>query len=100
MREVEEETGLKTHPVADGIFSLESLTVDGHVKRGEYVSSHLHLNVTYLLQAESEELRTKKDENSAVKWFTPAEALTASTEPWMVERVYRKLVQRAEKYME
>ena len=99
MREVEEETGLKTHPVVDGIFSLESLTVDGHMKKGKYVSGHLHLNVTYLLQAESEELRPKKDENSDVKWFTPAEALAASTEPWMVEWIYRKLAQRAEKYM-
>ena len=99
MREVEEETGLKTHPVVEGIFSLESLTVDGHIKKGEYVSSHLHLNVTYLLQAESEELRRKADENSAVKWFSSTEALAASTEPWMVERVYRKLAARAEKYM-
>ena len=99
MREVEEETGLKTHPVINGIFSLESLTVDGHVKRGEYVSSHLHMNVTYLLQAESEVLRSKADENKAVKWFTPTEALAASTEPWMVERVYRKLADRAEAYM-
>lgn len=99
MREAEEETGLRTHPVTDGIFSLESLTVDGHMKKGEYVSSHLHLNVTYLLQAESEELRHKADENSDVKWFAPTEALEASTEPWMVERVYRKLADRAEKYM-
>ena len=99
MREVEEETGLKTHPVTEGIFSLESLTVEGHIKHGEYVSGHLHLNVTYLLQAEREELRAKDDENSDVKWFTPAEALAASTEPWMVERVYRKLADRAEKYM-
>ena len=99
MREVEEETGLKTHPLINGIFSLESLTVDGHRKKGEYVSGHLHLNVTYLLQAESEELRRKADENSAVKWFFPAEALAASTEPWMVERIYRKLADRAETYM-
>ena len=99
MREVEEETGLKTHPVENGIFSLESLTVDGHIKKGVYVSSHLHFNVTYLLQAESEDLRRKADENSDVKWFTPTEALAASTEPWMVERIYRKLAQRAEKYM-
>ena len=95
MREVEEETGLKTHPVVNGIFSLESLTVDGHMKKGEYVSSHLHFNVTYLLQAANWELRPKKDENSDVKWFTPAEALAASTEPWMVERVYRKLIEAA-----
>ena len=99
MREVEEETGLKTHPVTDGIFSLECLTVNGHIKNGEYVSSHLHMNVTYLLQAEDGELRSKADENSAVKWFAPTEALAVSTEPWMVERVYRKLAARSEKYM-
>ena len=99
MREAEEETGLKTHPAVNGIFSLESLTVDGHIKHGEYVSGHLHFNVTYLLQAEGWELRPKTDENSAVKWFTPEEALAASTEPWMVEWIYRKLAQRAEKYM-
>lgn len=99
MREVQEETGLVTHPIVDGIFSLESLTVEGHIKHGEYVSSHLHLNVTYLLQAENEELQRKADENKAVKWFTCTEALAASTEPWMVERVYRKLVQRAKPYM-
>ena len=49
------------------LFSLESLTVDGHVKKGRYVSSHLHLNVTYLLEADSEEqVSVKTDENSGV----------------------------------
>lgn len=99
MREVEEETGLRTHPLCGGIFSLENLTVDGHVKRGVYVPSHIHMNVTYLLQAESEQLRQKPDENSGVKWMTPEEALQSSTEPWMVERVYRKLVEKAKVYM-
>ena len=47
IREVKEEAGISgLRPVSEGIFSLESLTVDGHVKRGKYVSSHLHLNVT------------------------------------------------------
>ena len=40
---------LKVHPYSEDIYSLEVLTVDGHVKRGEYLSSHLHLNLTYLL---------------------------------------------------
>ena len=52
VREVREETGVSAHPVSEDIFSLEILTVDGHEKRGEYVSSHLHLNVTYLLEAD------------------------------------------------
>ncbi len=44
------------------------LTVDGRVKRGEYVSSHLHLNVTYLAVADPREaVRMKPDENSGVR---------------------------------
>ena len=39
------------------------------------MSSHLHLNVTYLLEADSEEqVSVKADENSGVAWFTPEEA--------------------------
>lgn len=54
--------------------------------------SHLHLNITYLLEADEEAvLRIKPDENSGVKWFPLEEALKASSEPWMVERVYKKL---------
>ena len=93
LREVREETGV-THvrPVSEEIFSLEILTVDGHEKRGAYVPSHLHLNVTYLLEAdEREELRVCEEENSGVRWFTPEDALAASTEPWFVERIYKKL---------
>ncbi len=100
IREVQEETGLRRlHPVEEGIFSLECLPVAGHWKRGEYVSSHLHLNVTYLLRSEDVQVRKKSDENSAVGWFTPEEALRASTEPWMIEHVYRKLTERARPYM-
>mgnify|MGYP002442979503 FL=1 len=100
MREVTEETGLqRLTPVVEGIFSLECLTVDGHEKRGQYVPSHIHMNVTYLLAAEDDALREKPDENSGVAWFTPEEALAASTEPWMVQRVYRKLADRAAAYM-
>lgn len=99
IREVKEEAGIfNVRPVSEEIFSLESLTVDGHVKRGKYVSSHLHLNVTYLLEADSEEqVSVKEDENSGVAWFTPEEALKKSTEPWFVERVYGKLVEKMKK---
>lgn len=93
IREAEEETGVTgIVPIKDGIYSLEILTVDGHEKRGAYVPSHLHLNITYLLEADEEAvLRIKPDENSGVKWFPLEEALKASSEPWMVERVYKKL---------
>jgi len=94
LREVREESGLtRIRPVSRDIYSLEVLTVDGHIKNGEYVSSHLHLNVTYLIEADDEEpLHRKADENKDVAWFTPEEALKASTEPWFVEHIYRKLI--------
>ncbi len=96
VREVKEEAGIQNvHPVSEEIFSLESLTVDGHVKNGSYISSHLHFNVTYLLEADSEEsFSIKPDENSGVSWFTPEEALKRSTEPWFVEHVYSKLLDK------
>lgn len=96
VREVKEEAGIQNvHPISEEIFSLESLTVDGHVKNGSYISSHLHFNVTYLLEADSEEsFSIKPDENSGVSWFTPEEALKRSTEPWFVEHVYSKLLDK------
>lgn len=75
------------------IFSIELLTVDGHEKRGEYVSSHLHLNVTYLVEASmTEPLRVKPDENSGVKWVPLNEVLANSNEPWIRDRIYAKLL--------
>ena len=75
------------------IFSyLESLTVNGHVKKGKYVSSHIHLNVTYLLEAdEKEKLKIKEDENSGLAWFSLDDVYQASNEEWMVLNIYRKL---------
>jgi len=98
IREVQEETGLQlVKLLQDGVFSLEILVVDGHEKRGEYVPSHLHLNLTYLLEADdSEALTVKPDENSGVRWFAPEDAVTASTEPWMRDRIYTKLNQKCE----
>lgn len=71
LKEAREETGIENFKVLDdNIFSLEIITVDGHIKRGKYISSHLHLNCTFLLEAdENETLKIKEDENSGVKWI-------------------------------
>ncbi|MDO5552029.1 MAG: NUDIX hydrolase [Lachnospiraceae bacterium] len=100
MREVREESGLRSlRPVSDEIYSVEVLTVDGHEKRGKYVPSHLHLNVTYLLEADdSQPLFVKEDENSAAAWFELEDALAASAEPWLRDRVYRKLNEKLKQH--
>ena len=99
MREVKEETGVNNVKVIDDkIFSLEIITVDGHIKRGEYVSSHTHLNVVYLFEVdENEELKIKEDENSGVKWINLEDVEKESTEKWIVENVYKKLIEKMKK---
>ena len=99
VREVKEETGVENVKVLDDdIFSLEIVCVNGHIKRGKYVSSHVHLNVTYLLEVdENETLRIKEDENSGVKWVPIDEIEVASTERWVKEKVYRKLNEKLRK---
>lgn len=93
MREVREESGLTAvRPVKEDIYSLEILPVSGHEKRGRYVPSHLHLNLTFLLEADpAAPVRCKPDENSRVGWFGLEDAITASSEPWLQTRIYSKL---------
>ena len=99
LRELSEETGMANAQLVDcgpgGVYSIEVLTVDGHVKRGEYVSSHLHLNVTYLAVADPREaVRMKPDENSGVRWAPIEDAVRLSTELWIRDRIYRKLIDK------
>ncbi len=95
LRELQEETGVAASKLLnDGrVYSVEVLTVDGHEKRGAYVSSHLHLNVTYVAEADpAKPLRAKLDENSGVAWVPLDQVCSLSTEPWIRERIYTKLI--------
>ena len=96
LKEVREESGLSDVSfLTDDIISLEVLTVEGHVKRGEYVYGHLHLNVTYLLEADSNApLRIKPDENKGVRWFPLDQFTSVSNEKWFNEHIYNKLYRR------
>lgn len=99
LRELKEETGVENaRLVSKDIYSLEILTVNGHMKKGNYVPSHLHFNVTYLAEAdEKQKLVINEEENKAVKWFELEDALRASSESWMVERIYKKLIEKMNK---
>lgn len=92
LKEANEETGIKNLKVLyDGIFSLEVGNVNHHIKNGKFISDHLHLNYTYLLEAdENEILKIKEDENSNVCWFTLDKAVEASTEN-NIKPIYIKL---------
>ena len=70
IKEASEETGLKNiKPISKDIFSFRFLTVKWSFEDGDMYSSHLHLSVAYLLEAdENEELVVNEDETKGVKW--------------------------------
>jgi len=96
VREVKEETGVKNVNILDeDIFSLEAICVNGHTKMRKYVSSHIHFNLTYLLEVdEKEKLKIKEDENNGVKWISIEEINKYCSEKWMKEKIYPKLIEK------
>lgn len=97
LKELKEETGIKSaKSVSEDPISLEILSVNGHMKKGLWVLGHLHFNLTYLAEVdEDESLVVKEDENSAVQWWAFEDIEKASNEHWMVENVYKKLIERS-----
>ena len=96
MREAAEETGIeRLKLLGGGAASLEILPVWAHVKRGRAVGSHLHLNVSYLFEADDTlPLRIAADENSAVGWIVIDRLDEYVSERDMLP-TYRKLLSRA-----
>lgn len=95
MKEAKEETGLKRIKVcSDKIVSLDILPVFGHIKRARQVSAHLHLSIAYILQAsENEEVISKPDENSGVRWISIEELPKYVSEPH-VQIIYDKILDK------
>lgn len=92
LKETGEETGLtKVKVLSEDIYSIEILGVDGHVKKGKHVATHVHLNVTYLIEADENDLtKVKPDENSAIQWMNLTEAVEKCSESNM-KIIYQKL---------
>ena len=99
LKETKEETGLdNVKIISDGIFGLEIITVDSHIKRGKFVSSHLHLDCCFLIEAdENDPLMIKDDENSGVKWIDIDEAPIITNEEKM-RPIYKKLINKVREY--
>jgi 8-oxo-dGTP pyrophosphatase MutT (NUDIX family) len=99
LKEAREETGIvNIRPLSLEIGSIDILPVWGHVKRGKYVSAHLHLNAAYIFLAdEAETLNIKPDENSDIRWILLEEVAAHSKEPDII-LVYNKLLEKAKRY--
>ncbi len=97
LREAREETGVRQLGLLkEGLWAIDLLPVWGHFKRGKYVSSHMHLNYTYLFEAQEDQpLRIKEDENSGVMWIELDEMDRFVREPEMLP-VYHKLLREYE----
>ena len=95
IKEAQEETGINNIvALTDQIHALDMLPVFAHIKNGQHIPAHLHLNVAFLLIADdTEPIKIKPDENSAVKWLTINEMRQVVTEPHMLA-IYEKLLRR------
>lgn len=70
IREVEEETGLKTRVLDDKIYAIQANSVQSHIKNKKFVSAHTHFDVIYLLEADDTiPLVYREDESKGVKWL-------------------------------
>ena len=94
IREVEEETGLKTKILDNNIFSIQAAPVVGHIKKGKYVPAHIHFDVLYLLEAdENLELQYREDESKGVKWINFEDA-TADNIVDFIKPTHDKLIKK------
>lgn len=98
LKEAKEETGLiNIIPLTHDLASVDIIPVYGHIKRGKYVSSHLHLNTSYILIAdENDKLIINEDETSDVRWVEVDRLNEYSGEPYLVD-IYMKIVEKAKK---
>lgn len=94
-KETREETSLENfEPLKETPISVEILPVKGHIKNGKYVSGHLHLNVTYLFEAdEHDSVHILESENSKVGWLPFDKLISKCDEPYMLP-IYEKIIDR------
>jgi len=95
IKEVREETGAKhVLPVSRDILSLDIIPVLGHIRKGKYVSPHLHISVAYLLEADENELTVvKPDENSGVQWI-PLQEIDKYCNEQHMKKIYSKIIDK------
>jgi len=100
VREVEEETGLKTTVLEEKIFSIQAAPVKGHIKKGKYVPAHIHFDIIYILEADDTlPLVYREDESQGVKWILLEDADNDEIVD-CVRPVHNKLVKKLRKYSE
>lgn len=102
LQEGREETGLPSIlPACHDILALDVIPVISHVRRGRFVSAHVHLNLTYLCTAdESALLHHKEDETRGAMWVKKEE-VSGLVAPWdrLMIPIYEKLMRRTDEIL-
>ena len=94
VREVEEKTGLKAKILDENIYAIQSAPVKGHIKSGKYVSSHIHFDVLYLMEADDRSpLKYKENESKGVKWISFEEA-DDKTMCDFIRPIHKKIIEK------
>lgn len=94
VREVEEETGLKAKILDENIYAIQSAPVKGHIKSGKYVSSHIHFDVLYLMEADDRSpLKYKENESKGVNWISFEEA-DDKTMCDFIRPIHKKIIEK------
>ena len=94
VREVEEEIGQKPRVVEDFFIAIQTVSVKGHKKHGEYVSPHIHFDVIYLMEADDTiPLIYKEDESKGAKWILLEEA-TNETICDFARPIHKKIIEK------
>lgn len=98
IREVEEETGLKTKVLDDKIYAIQANSVQSHMKNQRFVPAHIHFDVIYILQADDTvPLIYREDESKGVKWISFSDATDDSIVPF-IRPVHKKLIKKLDSF--
>lgn len=94
-KEAKEETGLINLKLySETPVSIESLPVWFHIKHDKPISSHLHLNVSYVfIASDTEKLILNAVETEGLKWILIKDLKDYVSEPDMIP-IYEKIIKR------
>ncbi len=99
LKEAFEETGINNLIVVnknkEPVIRLNILPVKEHIKNGEFITNHMHLNVGFVFIASEEELLTLNSiETKGIKWISLDEIDAYAKEP-EITPIYHKLIEMA-----
>ena len=96
-REISEESGIPSEQVhflnSGNISALTIFAIPGHIKKGKYVTSHVHMDCAFVAKIEEDDtlsLTIKPDENNGLAWIALSDLENSVEDKWKVQYVFSK----------